>query len=577
MAQVTPSRHWRAHLTAYVDDDVAWLALSIAAAGAVSLVYLATHVHPAYEGGLFLDIVTEIQAHGYGLPERIHGYTAEGVPFAYPPLMFYVIAFALEVTRVDPVTLLLVVPSTVVVLTVVPFYYTAKELLGVPRQAGLATVVFAVTPAVLRWHLSAGGIVRAPAMLLAVTGAYVSIRLFRDRDRRWLGPAIALFGLTVLTHPHYTAFFGLTYIVFYVAYDRTIRGLLGGALVAAGGLALAAPWWIQVALTHGPDVFLAASGSHSGLLGGVGRLERQFIRPVREADPLTMFYLSAYAGGIYAVIRRRYLLPAWMILASYVIGKNRFLFVAGAMLIGLLTWEVLVPAGRWLVAATRSRDGPAIATSKHRSGLEIGAGRQRGQIAALAIVVAVVVGAVGIGGLFAGSVLDTAHHHSTSLPQTVDGDDREAMTWVKVNTPPGSDVLVLGDAAEWYPYYTGRTIVVSPWGYEWTSSEQYYEEVDLYRDLSACDDSTCLNEQLAQSNRDPEYVAIPVGEYTVRGKEHWNDAQDVAAIASANEYRLVHENGGVAVFRVTSDPSSWEPPDSVDELGTTERPVAALD
>lgn len=551
MAGTPPPGPPDAGLDDTLDDSRIWLGIAALAVGVVYLVYLATHTHPAYEGGLFLDIARRLVADQYTLPERIAGYTTDGVPFAYPPLLFYVMAGIVAGTGVDAVTLQLMVPGLVIIATLVPFYYIAHALLGSTRQAGLATVIYGVAPAVLRWHISAGGIVRAPAMLLALTGVYCGLRLFRDGNRRWLMPAMVLFGLTVVAHPHYTAFFGLTYLVWFWAFDRTPRGLGMGGIVAGGGFILAAPWWVTVARLHGPGVFLAASGSHGGLLGGLPRLWGLFVVPIAEADVLSVLFVAVLAGAVTEVLRRRYLIPAWMVLSGYVIGKDRFVFVAGAMLISVLVWSKIYPAvyeaRRGSISFPRG-----LPTGGNDRGRSLPDGGERPPGPAIAVAVTVVLCVTLVGALFAGSALATAHEHSSTLPQTVDSDDRAAMQWLRDSTADNATLLVMGDAAEWYPYYTNRSIVVSPWGLEWTSSERYYDEVELFQRVSTCRHPSCVQLQVGVQNRTSDYVVVPIGEYTVRGQEYWGTTQRVEAFADSERYQLVYQNDGAAVFRTST-------------------------
>lgn len=520
-------RPWWTRLAARARTDVRWLHLATVAVLVVHLAYLASHSHPAYEGGLFLDIAETIRANGYRLPTHIPGYTESGVPFAYPPLGFYLLAVALDVTAVEPTTVLLVAPGLVLLVSLVPFYYLARELLDTTEQAGLATVAFAVTPGVLRWHISAGGVVRTPALLFALAGAYTGVRLFRDGDRHWLVLSALLFGLVVLTHPHYAAFFGVTYLVLFAVLDRSRRGFARGATVAIGGALAAAPWWIQVVSVHGPDVFLAASGTHKGLAGGIDRLETVFVRPIREVDALTPFYLAVYAGTAYALLRRRYLLPTWLFAVGYLIGKRRFVFVAGSMLVAVLLLEAVVPTIRAFATTRRGR-----------------------RLASVTVVALVVFSGTTVGVLFASGGLATAHDHSSSLPGTVDEDDRRAMAWLAANTDSDATVLVLGDTAEWVPYYTNRTIAVGPWGMEWVSTDRYYQEVERFRAVSRCDSPSCLTAQSRAAGVSPDYVYVPKGEYTVRGKEHWNGEWITRDIGAGDPYRPVYETDGVVVFQV---------------------------
>ncbi|MFB9809266.1 hypothetical protein ACFFQF_31125 [Haladaptatus pallidirubidus] len=166
-----------------------------------------------------------------------------------------------------------------------------------------------MTPPVLQWHLSAGGIVRASAFLFAITGAYTGIKLFKTGQVKWLIPSTMLFGMTILTHPVYTVFFGTTYLVMFACYNKTPRGLIHGALVAGGGILLASPWWLQIIATHGTDIFTAASGTHSGLGGGVGRLLDQFLYPLAPELP-AVFFAGSFAGAVYLATKRRFSCPS---------------------------------------------------------------------------------------------------------------------------------------------------------------------------------------------------------------------------------------------------------------------------
>jgi hypothetical protein len=518
-----------------LDGDRLWLAIALSVGGIVYVSYLLAHSHPAYEGGLYLQMAEEIVQNGYALPKRIPYYLEGGIPFAYPPLMFYVMALIVDFTSIDPVMLELYVPGLVTIAYLIPYYYTAKELLGSSRQAGLASVFFAVTPPVLRWHISAGGIVRAPAVLLMLTGMYVGLRLFRTDDRRW--PWILfgtiLFTLTLLTHPVYTVFFGGSYLLMFAYYDRTWRGFLSGAVVAIGAIVLTAPWWLQIANTHGLDIYLTASGTHTGLTGGYHRIKSRFIYPLWAMNIVTPFYAMAFVGGIYALFRRRYFLPIWMVTASYVIGKQRFTFVAGSMLSAMLVAEVVIPV-LTTIDVDIDFDVPVLT------------GRRK--TISVVVAVALMLGAIGTGVAFAGSELSTAHADSTTQPQTVDSSDLRAMAWIRNNTAQSADFVVLGDAAEWVPYYTKRTVLVSPWGSEWTSTSGYYEEYKLYKELSTCSNTNCLRILLGVTERQSDYLYVPTEEYTVHGDERSPRISLVHSMMASKHYELRYENAGVMIF-----------------------------
>lgn len=519
-----------------LSDDHVWLGATLAAGAVVYAAYLLTHQYPAYGAGLYLAAAEEIAAHGYGIPARIPHYTDAGIPFAYPPLMMYVAGAIRDVTGLGPVTYSLTVPGLLVMAHLVPYYFTAKELLGSARLAGMAGVLYAVTPAALQWHLSAGGIVRTGALLFAMTGAYTGLRLFRSGERRWLVPSVVLFGLTVLTHPTYTVFFGLTYLLLVARFDRTPRGVAHGAIVACGGAVLAAPWWLHVASTHGFDVFLAAAGTHSGLGGGGGRVASEFLHPVGPNLEM-IFYLGAYPGAIYALARRRWFLPAWLAVPGYVIGKPRFQFVAGSMLTVLLVTELPPRVAGWV-----GRIG----------GDRLNVPQYGGSTATVIVTVLVLLVGLGVGTAFASSSLDT-HLGSTTQPPFVDDADRAAMTWVAHNTDGSADFVVLGDAAEWFPLLTDRTSLVGPWGVEWTTPERYRHHLELFKAISDCDTAGCLTAHLRDAGVSPDYVYVPRNHYTVRGLEYWQSDRMRESLVGHERYTIAYENQGVIVVAVRPD------------------------
>jgi hypothetical protein len=502
-----------------------WPALVPCVSVAIVLAYLATHPYPAYGAGLYLQIAEEIIANGYGLPESIPLYTEAGIPFAYPPLMFGVAAFLLDL-GLDPITISLGVPVLFTAAHPIVFYFIARELLPSRRQAAIAAMLLAVTPDTLQWHLSAGGLVRAPAFFLALLGIYVALRVHRRGELKWVAAGTILFALTVLTHPVYTVFFGMSWLLVYLFFDRTVVGLVAGAVVAGGGVLVASPWWLQVVQTHGPGIFFAAAGTHSGLGGGLGRLLDSFV--YIDADIVLPFYLLSFAGAAWFFKTRRLFLPTWLVASGYVIGKDRFMFVAGSMMAAALLVELVVP---WL--------------RRHASLPE---SRRAGTAVALAIVVL----AATVGGLFAAGMLDSAHEHSSTQPAFMDSADEEAMEWVAANTDAGTQFVVLGDAAEWFPLFTDRAILVGPWGVEWTTPAQYDHQLELYTDISACEDATCVTETLAENDVSPDYLYIPKDEYTVRGVEYTADGSLRRSLVDTEGYEPVYENEGAVVFRVTA-------------------------
>ncbi|WP_313691597.1 hypothetical protein [Halorarum halobium] len=508
--------------------DLPWLGGLLAVGLAVVAAYLLTNPYPAYGAGLYTVIADAIRAAGYGLPRGIEGYTTEPVPVAYPPLALYGLA-VLRDLGVGTFAAARYVPPLVTVAALVPVYLLGRDLLGrgpigtepsvggrvegrfVGRAAGAASALLVgLNPQVLEWHVSAGGLVRAPAFLFALSSAYAGLRLFRDRDAAWLPVALGTFTLTVLTHPTYTLFVVLTDLLFWVGYDRSGPGLLRGAAVGVGGAVLSAPWWLTVVSRHGPGVFAAAAGTHGGVGGGL-------------ADAAIGWSLvPLVAAGLLAITGWR-VLPAWVLLAWVAFDQPRFVYAVGAFaLVGVAT----ECAGRFPTARPRNGD----------------------RLRRVAVAVLVCVAAVGVGNLaysFAGATDPTT-------PSFVDDDDVAAMEWIAAETEPDATFVVLGDAAEWFPAVAERTILVAPWGAEWRTPETYDRQLGAFENASVCRSVGCLDAELATTapTPAPDYLYVPRGGYTVRGDRHVQFGTLERSLELAGGYERVYANEGVVVYRV---------------------------
>jgi hypothetical protein len=505
-----------------LDGELRWLAPGLLAGFAVAVGYLLTHPYPAFGAGLYFLMAERIGDAGYALPGTVPYYTPEGIPFAYPPLLFYVLAALGDLFGRDPIFLSRHLPAVFTIAYLVPFYALTRRL-DYPRpQAGVATLLLAVFPPVLQWHLSAGGVVRAGAFLLALVGCYAGCRLFREDDVRWVVPTALLVGATALAHPLYLAFLLVSLAVFYLSFDRSAAGFVRGGAVGVGGLVVAAPWLTTVVATHGWEVFVSAAGTHGGIGDAITSLLANSSASPGEALGDLYLHVPTLLAVAYLAHRRRLLLPAWFAAVGLTVGKPRLLFFFAALFVAALLFDPVLP---WL-----RRVDPG-----------------GGQRAVPAVAVVLLLGTGG-GVLYATSQLDI-HAGSPSLPAFIDDDDREAMAWAAANTAERDRFVVLGDAAEWFPYFARRPIVVSPWGVEWVDADQYYRQLSLYKRLSGCDRETCVTATLARANVQPEYVYVPTDAYTVRGIRHDQGPRLVDSLRSSDRYRQVYENDGVVIFR----------------------------
>jgi len=527
-------------LTAAVEvdrRDRRWLALALLPSVVAVAVYLATNPYPAFGAGLYVQIAREIATNGYAPPVDVPGYTTEGVPFAYPPLQFYVLAAALE-TGVDPVTVARVLPGIAVVLVSVPAYLLGRDLAGSrPAGAAVATVL-AVRPQVLQWHVSAGGVVRAFAFLYAITAVYFAYRAFTTEVRWPVGAGALAFGLTVLAHPTYTVFAVLSILVCYATESRTRAGFGRGLAIGLGGAVVASPWLAWAVWTHGPGVFAAAAGTHGGIGGGLSG----FLATVSWFDAVSL------SAGAYLVVRRRFFVPIWLVVAEAGFQQPRFVQAVGAFVIASALVDVAaVTPVRRVIAGT----GTSART--------------------VAVVGLLLTTAVGGSYLAHEMTLDS----DPTTPEFLDDESVATMEWASEETDGDATFVVLGDAAEWFPALADRTIVVGPWGVEWRDADAFYAQIEAFETSSRCQTAACVEAAIASVGDRPDYVVVPKGQYTVRGRPAVQFGVLERSFEASTEWERAYENEGVVVYRAvgSEEPEQWrgereEPREDADDGGS---------
>lgn len=495
-------------------DDLPWLGGGLGAGLLVVAVYLATNPYPAYGAGLYVQIATEISAHGYGLPAWIPGYSADGVPFAYPPLQFYLLAALLDLGA-DPVVLARLLPVVGFLALLVPVYLLGRDYTNSRPAGAAAGVVVAVNPQLVQWHLSAGGVVRAFALLYALSAIYAGYRVFETGSRRALVVGTVTFGATVLSHPTYALFVVVSYLLLWMLRDRSKTGFIAGAIVGVGGIIIASPWLVWVLTTHGADVFVAAGGTHGGIGGG--------IPTILDGASFTLLPL---AGAVYLYVARRdVFLLVWTVATELLFAQPRFVFLVGALVVA----AVGVDIARRVELLDQNGSNPV---------------DKKAALAAACLVVGTAVG----GAYLAHEMTLTT---DPSTPQFLDSEDLDAMTWVADETPSDATFVVVGDAAEWLPALTDRTLLVGPWGVEWRESGLYDQQLTAYESVSRCQSATCVESVTESVSASPEYVYVPKGQYTVRGESAVQFGTLERSFERSASWERAYENDGVVVYRAS--------------------------
>ncbi|MFB6095554.1 MAG: hypothetical protein ABEJ71_03755, partial [Halodesulfurarchaeum sp.] len=294
----------------------------------------------------------------------------------------------------------------------------ATRCLGSRRRAGVASFIYAVTPAAFEWIITGGGVIRAPALLLALTGLYTGVNLFDGGGWEWLVASTVLFGLTLLSHPVLAFGFGLSYVYFFTALDRTPVGFARGVFVATGGLVIALPWILTILSAHGPTPFLSALGVAGGGYA-VNAIPPNFWDPFGRF--LGLYYIFAALGGAVLLARGDWMVPGWVPVLLLSLTHLVLWFVPAAMLAATFLVEFV----------DRLREEAA-----GGEGWSIGR-----------TIPTVVLSAVLVHGLLTGSVYAAGYpqlEHAAPMRESLDAADVEAMAWLRAETAPDATVAVVG-------------------------------------------------------------------------------------------------------------------------------------
>ncbi|MCS7275984.1 MAG: glycosyltransferase family 39 protein [Dehalococcoidia bacterium] len=445
---------------------------------ATRLPHVLTPGVPAGDGGLFYLMAQALASSFPRLPETVE-YGALQIPFAYPPLGFYL---SVIVDRLGPWGLLDVLrflPLAFSVLTVVAAWLLLRELCPWPRWL-VALLFFTLLPRSWNWEVVGGGITRSPGLFFLLLSMQQGVRAVREEGGRFL-PLWA--ALAVLTHPEMGLMALAHPFLFAVALGRPEgrrRALLRAAAGSLLALALASPWWAYALIAHGPDILLgAASGSRYGPLATLLPL----VVPFFYGEP-GLPWLAAWglAGVLLLAWRRQFFPLGWLV----------FLFLLDPRKAATIACLPLALGGAWAAERLWHTLRPRCPSAP-----------------ALTLATLVLLGAVQSG---------MAHLSPLSPLNRLTKDDLAAMVWLRENAPAGARVLVLSGlpwasdpASEWLPALTGLESVLTVQGSEWLGRATFLERQQAFAETSQClRKGDCSGGELAQWHR-ADYVFVYSG------------------------------------------------------------------
>jgi hypothetical protein len=478
------------------------------------------------DGGMFAAMVDDLKASHYVLP-AFTTYNHLNIPFAYPPLGFYLGRITADLFGLSATEVLRWVPAFFASLSIPAFYLLALRLLKNKYYASVSTLFFAFMPRALSWFVMGGGLTRSPGQFFMLLTLATVVRLYEENRKVDVLLAGVLGGLAVMSHPEAAVHTVVSAVFLWIMLSRNRTGFINSVLVAVIVLVVTAPWWATVISYHGLEPLLKGAATGQKALAVLHLLFFVFT----EEPYATVIAILGLIGIASRLLRRDYLLPLWMVIPFFVEGRS----AAGpaAIPLAMLAAIGLVDV---VLAALQAKNGEPQPDEVRPV--------ERNVFIYLLLYL-----------LFSTYQFGFGLSSATLYPP-----DREAMQWVSDNTPPASRFLVLtgttsvscDSVMEWFPALTKRQSVYTVQGTEWTEGPNFNNYVKSTYPVQKClsdSDVSCLDTAIDRSKYDYVYVSkvLRVDNCTLVGVQRTFPFFEASVEASG--FETVYDSDGVLIYQ----------------------------
>jgi len=515
------------------------LSLSISLSLVVRLPYFFTSDFVLNDGALFVQMAEAIRQNHYALPEAVR-YNQINLPFAYPPLAFYLVAFLTDAFRLDILEVVRYLPFVFNLLCVGIFILLAARLIQNKVILLYTSLFFPLIPRSYEWLIMGGGVTRSVGFFFALLAMYQSTRLLK-RDLPSFGYSSLFLSMAALSHLEWGITAMVTVLLLILSREFNQRGLLLSLALGAVVLVATSPWWITILRWHGLEPFMAASKTSQWNLANL----LLFFKIFDDGLGLPLSLL-AIIGWFSCVAKRNWFLPLWLIVIF--VTTPRHGPTAAAMPLAILAAvglvQFLMP---FLLRTTPSTMGwltGGVGSSHSRQPRSLRQQRLHSLIFPGVAVLCLLI------------LTRTVYATRTPLVALTDS-ERAAMSWIKKNTPAASKFIVLSSsasweddrAAEWFPVLSDRKSLTTAQGLEWLPGQVFHTKVEQIEQLKRQQalGGTGLARYLESHFGSFQYVAV-----FIRGYDRTS-----GQFLQSRRYQVVYSNDAVLVLaRLKSESDS---------------------
>lgn len=539
MVKTTKTSFFRTAFSLFANRllQIDYLMLTFAIGFAIRTFFVVRASFPLNDGGMFYKMTQELIENSFKLP-LFTSYNNVNIPFAYPPLGFYVAGIFTKVLNLNLIDVFRFLPLTVTILTIPVFFLLTKELFS-KKLATISTFVFTVLPRSFIWLIMGGGMARSFGFIFSLLTLYFATKFFKIQVKKYLYYSVVFMTLTALSHLEWLTFaiYSLVFIGIYLKKMKkrpiSIKSVL---LILFGTFLLSSPWWFTVWSRFGfePYINFLKSGSvYKDFVTYPHLITLSFT----DEPLLSILGSLGLVGLVLSVAKGSLFLFAWFI-APFLIAPRS----SPNLVVVPLTILVAFAINQLYLLLMHGKINYL--------------GKLRYKPKIYGIILKILVSYIAI--YLVASCIALSFLSENSYFDSVTNEEKQAMEWIKENTNPSDKFLLITEneswgmdaTSEWFPALSDRVNISTPQGQEWLPDDVFYKKVNLYFSLKNCygKDIFCLQDVVSEENENYDYVFINKSD-----KEISKITDTIyKSIVNLEGCRLIYENEYVQIFMTNS-------------------------
>lgn len=470
------------------------LTIIILVAGILRLRPLLLSPFPLNDGGLFFQMVVDLQANGYHLPQ-FTTYNSLQIPYAYPPLTFYLAAWINDLSGIDLFAIFHFLPFVFSVATIPAVCLFIEELTGNRKIALLATFFWSMALPSYQWQIMGGGLSRSPALFFSFLCLLFLLKSFKQGKPIHMVLTVIFAVSTLLSHYEIFWAVAICMAVFWLFQDNRKTNFFRLLVITICTTVIVLPYWYYLFSIHGIDPIMSSLGS--GEFGLVQSIIGLTLFNYSYEYSFTMISALGFLGLFMCVMNKKYQLPALLLGLAFLDPRsaNRSTLLPLAILAADAFFTIIGPAfndiSKNIAEPTNNRIKKLFSNEN--------------------IILFVILFFVSVNAIYA-NYGDSLNTIALSKQEYAD------FQWIKENTPDQSRFLLVTSAkgwqqdyvAEWFPVIADRRSVNTVQGSEWLGNQSYQSSADAYNQGKGClyQDSDCVQTWISTYNQSVDYIFV---------------------------------------------------------------------